>query len=223
MMKYTAKHRFTLVELIVVMTIMGIMMAIALPAFTGISKGQELNNAAQEIAGQISIARAYAMANHAYVAVVFPQAEELNALPGSESDKNKSAIINFYNASCRIALVTKISSGEYQFVMWKNDSPWIILQAGTMIPTGDSYFKTMNKKLKNVRMGDLIKLYKSTPTAADMEEEMDIERYIIIRPDGQLVADGNTVESGLSGHSNKKVIRVTVMEGGYYYNNARKK
>ena len=52
---------FTLIEMAVVMVILGITMAIGVPSFVKYRRSQELRSAAQNIAGQIRLARANAM------------------------------------------------------------------------------------------------------------------------------------------------------------------
>lgn len=217
---FLRKRNFTLVELIVVMIIMTMMLVVALPAFTHLGKGYKLTEAAQEVNGQISIAKSYAIANHCYMAVVFPQKSELDSLAGSETAKKDSPLTGFYNASCRIALVTKRSSGTYEFVMWKPDSNWVILPENTIIGVDSGDFGTMNEPLQNVRLGDLIKLYKASPSDSEIQQVINIERYIVVTPDGQLAMDGNTTSPKISDSDDvaadtNKVIRIRMTEGAY--------
>jgi len=58
---------FTLVELLVVIGIMVIMMTMLIPAFNTIRNGSDLTKASYDIAGTLSQARAYAMANDTFV------------------------------------------------------------------------------------------------------------------------------------------------------------
>lgn len=205
------KRNFTIVELIVVMLIMATMLVILLPSFTHLGRNHKLNQSAQEIVGQIAIARSYAMANHCFMAVVFPQKGELEQIDGSPNEKNESTLPDFYNASCRIALVRKDDDGYYEFVMWKPDSNWVVLPEGTYIPEGNNNFDTMSKPLKNVRIGDFVKLYKTTPTESQMAQTIDIDRYIVIYSDGT-IATSSKESTGMDS-SNEINIRVT--EGSY--------
>lgn len=212
--KYQRKHNFSIIELLVVMIIMSILLAVALPSFTHLGKSHKLTQAAQDISGQIAIARSYAIANHCSMAVVFPQKNELE---GKFKIDDDSTLPNFYNASCRIALVTKNDDGYYEFVMWKPDSNWLILPESTFIPDGTENFGTMGDKLKNVRIGDLAKLSERSPSEETLKTTVDIERYIIINSDGQLIIDDNdknTTSAEFSDGANK-VIRIRVTEGGY--------
>ncbi len=58
---------FTLVEVLVVITIMTILLFLAVPAISGLKKSGDLTTAAYEISGAISQSRAYAIANNTYV------------------------------------------------------------------------------------------------------------------------------------------------------------
>lgn len=205
------KRNFTIIELLVVMIIMSIMLVVALPSFTHLGKSHKLTQAAQDISGQIAIARSYAMANHCSMAIVFLQKKELD---GKLKVDENSTLPNFYNTSCRIALVTKNDDGYYEFVMWKPDSNWLILPDGIFIPDGSENFGTMGDKLKNVRIGDLAKLSERSPSEETLKTVVDIERYIVINSDGQLIIDGNTTTAKISDGSNK-IIRIRMTEGGY--------
>jgi prepilin-type N-terminal cleavage/methylation domain-containing protein len=60
---------FTLVELLVVMSIMIIMMALAVPSISKFKDARDVSQAVYEIAGLLEQARSYAMANNTYVFV----------------------------------------------------------------------------------------------------------------------------------------------------------
>src|SRR5438105_3601842 len=62
----TDRRAFTLVELLVVVAIIVMLMALAVPAFNAIKGGRDLTSAAYDIAGTFEQARAYAVANHTY-------------------------------------------------------------------------------------------------------------------------------------------------------------
>lgn len=208
---FARKSRFTIIELIVVMLIMTMMLVVALPAFTHLDKDYKQQQAVQEISGQIAIAKSYSMANHCYTAVIFPQKKELDSLPGSDDDKDASSLINYYNSACRIALVVKEDNGYYRFVMWMPDSNWVLLPENTLIPEGDDNFKKMEEPLNGVRIGDLVKLYKRTPSDTDIAQTATIERYIVVTPEGQIVIDGNTT----TGSNTTKVVEIRVMDGTF--------
>jgi prepilin-type N-terminal cleavage/methylation domain-containing protein len=62
---------FTLIELLVVMGIIGILMALVVPAFTNIKSGTDVTSAAYTIKGVLDQARTYAKANNTYTWVGF--------------------------------------------------------------------------------------------------------------------------------------------------------
>lgn len=62
---------FTLLELLAVMATMAVMMALIVPAFSGIKGAHEVTRAAYDVAGILEQARTYAIANNTYVWVGF--------------------------------------------------------------------------------------------------------------------------------------------------------
>ena len=219
------KHHFTIVELIIVMIIMTIMLSMTLPSFTQLGKGYKLAQAAQEVIGQVSIAKAYAVANHCYVAVVFPTEQEIKGLRGSDAAKNASPIPGYYNASCRIAIVTKSNAKRYEFVMWKPDSNWVLLPENTVISDEKEHFGEMQNSLKDVRLGDLVKLYTAKPSESDLAETCDLSRFLIITPDGQIATDDQNTSAAKiqtdDTDDTRKVVRICLTEGSY--NRSQKK
>ena len=78
---------FSLIELLVVMAIIGMLSAVAIPAMGSIKGGGDLMKAAYDIAGVLEQARSYAMANNTYV---FVGLAEVNA-SNSESAAGQQA------------------------------------------------------------------------------------------------------------------------------------
>ena len=62
---------FSLIELAIVCTVIGLMLAMGVPAYQTLSQSQSLRGASQSIAGQITLARARAMATGATQTVNF--------------------------------------------------------------------------------------------------------------------------------------------------------
>lgn len=58
---------FTIVELLVVISIMGILLFLTVPAISGLKQSGDLTSAAYKVSGAISQSRAYAIANNTYV------------------------------------------------------------------------------------------------------------------------------------------------------------
>lgn len=67
------RRAFSMIELLMVITIIMMLAAIAVPAFNAIKGAGRLTKAANDIAGTLDLARAYAMAQNTYVWVGFQQ------------------------------------------------------------------------------------------------------------------------------------------------------
>ena len=65
------KTAFTLIELLMVIAVMVVIIAMAVPAFTTIKGGSDVTKAVYDISGTLDQARTYAMANNTYVWVGF--------------------------------------------------------------------------------------------------------------------------------------------------------
>ena len=68
-------HRYTLVELLVVVAIAAVILGIATPAFTAMMKGGAMTSTTRELAAKIKAARSYAVTNNCYVALYFRRAK----------------------------------------------------------------------------------------------------------------------------------------------------
>lgn len=80
------KHRFTLVELMVVLIIVGIMLAALAPAFNRLMTGNAVGAAERMISSQLSLARAEAARRRCEVAIVIYDDHDYDAtLPKSSS------------------------------------------------------------------------------------------------------------------------------------------
>jgi uncharacterized protein (TIGR02596 family) len=63
---------FTLMELLAVIAIIGILLAISIPAVTNLMKASALNAASREVSSTLSLARQYAITQRTTTRVVFP-------------------------------------------------------------------------------------------------------------------------------------------------------
>ena len=63
---------FTLIELLTVVVILGVILAIAIPAVTNLSKSMGLRAAIQKVPAAMALARQYAILNRRNIQVVFP-------------------------------------------------------------------------------------------------------------------------------------------------------
>jgi prepilin-type N-terminal cleavage/methylation domain-containing protein len=85
------KKAFTLIELLGVLTVMAIVMAITIPAFTGILGGRKMDAAINQLRNTLSLARQHAILHGSRVAVVIPDPASLPSYSAEEVDKCLSA------------------------------------------------------------------------------------------------------------------------------------
>lgn len=71
-MRKTRQQGFTLAEMISVLVIMAIILSIAIPTVTNLTKANALNAAAREVSNTLSLARQYAITHRIRTRVVFP-------------------------------------------------------------------------------------------------------------------------------------------------------
>ena len=184
-LKQNSRNRsFTLIELIVVMILMGMLIGITVPSFTRISRSKVLTHATQEIAGQIAIARNYALTNHCYVAVIFPRMEELrkNDLDGDRTDKDSSKLAGYYNA-----------------IISDNDAHFSVLDR----PIKNVHVGNLRRIYETFSDDDLF---------SDSDCKIDFERYVIISPNGQLYTSSNQ-EDLVDQGSKEDILEIYVTEG----------
>src|SRR5438876_8791313 len=74
---------FTLLELLIVLSIIGILLVLLAPAFTTIKGGTDVTSAAYTIKGVLDTARTYAKANNTYVWVGFYDEDVSSGTPGT--------------------------------------------------------------------------------------------------------------------------------------------
>lgn len=73
---------FTLLELLVVMSIVVLLLAASLPTVTGMGRGASLQGAVSNVRSTLSLARQWAITNRKYTYVVFPGVDEVAASTG---------------------------------------------------------------------------------------------------------------------------------------------
>jgi len=100
---------FTLIEVLVVASIMALAMAIMVPRFTGILDNVRLKAVTDRIAGETAYARSYAMANHDTTWVVFDETNNDYGLYVGPSAGSRSLIPDPHSGKTALVDV----DGEY--------------------------------------------------------------------------------------------------------------
>lgn len=198
--------KFTIIELLLVVAIAGIMLAVALPSFSRLTKGSGPGLAARELMGKINAARAYASANRVNVAIVFPNAE--NSELGKTGFRNRIKE-NYAYQSYRVCEVYSGDGGtNWKFLRWVPGENWKQVPKGVLIGTKDdaSGFETFQKAqtgtdpsasdfegklpgssedLNTNALQDCI-FEKSFHSSGDSEITINISNYMIFQSNGMM-------------------------------------
>jgi prepilin-type N-terminal cleavage/methylation domain-containing protein len=108
--KFFPDRGFTLIELLVVVGIMVTLMALIVPAITGIKGGRDVASAAYAIAGLLDQSRAYAMANNTHVFVGFAEVDDSY---GSSVTPQKTTTASPYGRVAVAVVASKDGTGGY--------------------------------------------------------------------------------------------------------------
>lgn len=154
---------FTLVEILVVVGIMMLLMAIAMPAFDAMTSGSGISAGGREVAQTLKLARAYSISNRQYVALVFPmygkdwdKSKDDDDTPYTEfkgyhyPDLSESKIddVKYYNRAYRPCVVEKyydrFDHPHYKFKYWIPGEKWRFLPKGiAVVGMGDNALARM--------------------------------------------------------------------------------
>lgn len=119
-----AQRNFSLVELIVVISIMGLLLGISAPTFYALMTGKKVDTVARDLASNITYCRQLAVARARHVALLMPGPSS----SGAPDDK-------LYRAY-RLAFVN--SNSGYSFDSWVEDSKWNWAPKGASIMEADA-------------------------------------------------------------------------------------
>jgi len=118
--------KYTLVELLVVIGIIGVIIGVAMPAFVKMAKGSGVGLQASALASKFKQARDYAIANRTYAALIMPD-------PTTTGGSYALPETDMLYTSYRVAEVyLDANTHLYTFRKWA-DTSWSRTQTGTAI------------------------------------------------------------------------------------------
>ena len=185
MRRRTVRH-FTLLELIVVMGILVLLSAVAIPAYSSLFSGRKTTLAANKLNGAVMEARAYAVSNKVYTALVF-----LNEKVSPNT--TTKGYVRFRLAE--LYHDPESTDNKYIWSRWANGSDFVLLPENTMIPEGDRYFGTTSSDTDGTPSGSLTNVDFTHMTSKNLPADASSAdaRCIIFRPNGQLASNENNV------------------------------
>lgn len=110
----TTPRAFTLLEMMIVVGIIGLLAAMALPHLKGFTSGSTMTGATRQLLDDINLARQRAIANRAEVCMVFLPAQFWNYIPSAETSpfsNNVTANLYFHQCSA-YALIAMRTVGD---------------------------------------------------------------------------------------------------------------
>ena len=159
------KIRFTLVELLLVMGLMGLMVTLALPAFSRMTGNNKVDVMTSNIKIALEQGQSTAVSRNCYVAVVFPISSDKTDVkeynfggyrlaeveptdtPDSETDANG---------------VKKETSSKYKFVRWIGEAYTNMPEGVMMVASSDSKFTVAPAKVESGNFDDFLSLAGTT-------------------------------------------------------------
>ncbi len=123
-------RQFTLIELLLVIGIMILIMGLTVPSFRRMASGNAVNASARMLAGQLNLARAAAIAEQRYIAIIMPgnsfKKPDASGASGNSTDE-------YHYRSFRVGVVTPISDYEFKLLEWYPGANWTFLPRGAVI------------------------------------------------------------------------------------------
>ncbi len=159
---------FTLVELLTVMLIVGILMAVTVPALIKVTSGSSVEAASRMIGSQLRLARQEAISKRKTIALLFPT---VNPTTGEAT-----AYVGF-----RPCIVTRATSGtaDYVWQEWVPNATWSFTPVGAVAAEVDQDGAPVTG-VPSPPVDDTITAVGSVPDfAADM-------RAVVFKPSGQI-------------------------------------
>jgi type II secretory pathway pseudopilin PulG len=170
-MKYTTRscHRFSLMEIMVVLVIAGIMLTLTFPVFEKLLFGSNVDSGSRQVASQLRLARQYAITNRKRVAILMPQVD-------FDSGGTVEGSIRYRASALRTCIVS--STGEFQ--QYVSGTKWTLLPQGVYFTIDD-----------NLNAGDGDDAYSTTVSNVAFPEDGSSDifdvRAITFLPSGSVV------------------------------------
>ena len=170
MRQHAAARPFTLVELIMVMGVMILLAAVAIPAYSSLFSGRKTTLAANQVNGAVIEGRTHAVSSKIYTALLFV----------------KDSSVNGYT-SVRLAEVYHNPDTENTSYLWRRWVPgasFTILPENTMIPATDNDLGTTSGSEGKVGSGNMPKV--TNLANSGLTGGITSAPAIIFKPNGQL-------------------------------------
>ena len=176
MRQHAAARPFTLVELIMVMGVMILLAAVAIPAYSSLFSGRKTTLAANQMNGAIMEGRAHAVSAKAYTALVFVK------------DSGSKGYTRFRMAEVYHNPDTDNTS--YLWRRWVPGSSFVLLPENTMVPDTSSDLGTTSGGTEGkVGSGSLTKV--TNLNNSGIGNNVSSAPAIIFKPNGQLAGTGD--------------------------------
>ena len=169
-MRQHAARPFTLIELIVVMGVMILLAAVAIPAYSSLFSGRNTTLAANLLNGAVMEARAHAVSSREYTALVF------------EDDGNG------YTRFRMAEVYNKPETENYSWRRWAPGSDFVRLPDNTLIPTGNENLGTTSSSSEGTS-GSGAPPYVTDLTYSGLTDSE--APAIVFKPNGQLAGTEN--------------------------------
>ena len=174
MRQHAAARPFTLIELIMVMGVMILLAAVAIPAYSSLFSGRKTTLAANQMNGSVMEARAHAVSSKVYTALVFVKGTD-----GKGYTSFRMAEV-YHNPDTE--------NSTYTWRRWAPGTSFVLLPENTMIPAADTDLGTTSGgsegKVGSGSMPKVSNLANSGISGSNAPA-------IIFKPNGQLAGTGD--------------------------------
>ena len=173
-MRQHAARPFTLIELIVVMGVMILLAAVAIPAYSSLFSGRKTTIAANQLNGAVMEARAHAVSSREYTALIF--------------DEDGSGAGGGYNRFRMAEIYYNPDSGSYSWRRWAPGADFVRLPENTIIPTGTNNLGTTSGGSEGSAGSGKAPSVSNLTNAGLSDSEAPA---IVFKPNGQLAGTEN--------------------------------